>query len=376
MEKGLDHIILEFIRLLRAEGLPVGVNTSLVAQEIAAMGMVTNRNQFRYGLKALCCSDQNQYVKFDQLFDSFWLSKGTPTVPPSKKSYSHNWTKKSNVSLVYLGEPSPSEMNDGKPAEAKQVSGASHLERLKKTDFSKFPVGDLEELDAVAAELYVQLSRRLRKKLKQHKKSGILDVRHTIRSSMGQGGNPFNPKFKKKINRKPRLVVLLDMSGSMDTYSFYLLKFVFALQSHFELLESFAFSTSLIRITDMLKDRGLEETLTTLGQQVKGWSGGTLIGQSLRTFNEQYAKRILNGKSIVIVLSDGLETGQTEELVEQVKYIKQRTKKLIWLNPLKGMENYSPETKGMKAVLDDLDIFATAHNLQSLIDLENHLMHV
>ena len=161
-----------------------------------------------------------------------------------------------------------------------------------------------------------------------------------------------------------------------DKYSFFLLRFIWALRSHFEQVEAFIFSTDLVRITEFLDHKDLENTLKVLTASVHNWSSGTQIGGCLKTFNDQYAKRVLSGKSTTIVLSDGLDTGEPGLLTTELNKIKRRTRRLIWLNPLKGMQGYEPTAKGMSAALPELDVFQSAHNLDSLLELEKYLSYV
>lgn len=172
------------------------------------------------------------------------------------------------------------------------------------------------------------------------------------------------------------MILLLDVSGSMDKYSFFLLKFIWSLKSNLKNIEAFVFSTSLVRITDFLHESQLDESLWQMSHHAHNWSSGTRIGESLKTFNDDYAKRILNGKSVTIILSDGLDSGEPELLSTEVRKIRMRTSKLIWLNPLKGMRGYQPLAKGMKAAHTEVDEFASAHNLESLLELEDLLSHV
>ena len=151
------------------------------------------------------------------------------------------------------------------------------------------------------------MSLRLKKRLKNDTK-GQINLRSTIRSNMSRGGNFIDLKRKGKKLHKFRLVILLDVSGSMDKYSFFLLRFLWALRSQFESIEAFVFSTELVRITDQLKDKDLRIALQQLSTKVHHWSSGTQIGESLRIFNEVHAKRVLNGRSMTIMLSDGLDT--------------------------------------------------------------------
>ncbi len=250
------------------------------------------------------------------------------------------------------------------------------MERLRKTDFSKLSQQDSQLLERIAQKLWEQMSYRLKRKMKTTLHDGAIDLRKTIRSSIAFGGDPIVLKRKSKKPRKQRLIILLDVSGSMDKYSFFLLRFLCALQTHFKEIEAFIFSTNLIRITDYLQSKNLDLTLSLLSVKANNWSGGTKIGSCLQTFNDQYAKRILNGQTTVVLLSDGLDTGTPELLGTELKKIKLRTRRLIWLNPLKGMQGYEPIQRGMSAAMPQIDVFRTAHHLDSLLELEKILVNV
>lgn len=202
---------------------------------------------------------------------------------------------------------------------------------------------------------------------------GRINLRRTIRHSISYGGEPIELYRKSQKPKKQRLIVLLDVSGSMDKYSFYLLRFICALKEQFRQLEAFLFSTQLLRVTKALQLNRIDQILQTVSDQAEHWSGGTRIGTCLGKFNERYGKLLLNGSPIVLILSDGLDTGTPEELQKELKYIKGKARKLIWLNPLKGMKGYAPIAKGMSAALPAIDEFRSAHNLESLLELENIL---
>jgi hypothetical protein len=260
--------------------------------------------------------------------------------------------------------------------QSKEVTGASAQERLQRTDFSKISEVDAEALEAIAKKLWREMSKRMSRRRKEHQKQGQINFRRTIRKSISSGGDPWNLSFKRRKPRKPRLVVFLDVSASMDKYSFYLLRFVYAIQQNFKQVESFLFSTRLHYITDIVKRGNFSTKLKELEERAEGWSSGTTMGACFREFNQKYAKYSLSRQSIVLILSDGLDTGNTEVLKKELAKISKRAKKLIWLNPLKGMKGYRPEAKGMRSALPLVDVFSSAHSLESLLELEKHLQNV
>jgi uncharacterized protein with von Willebrand factor type A (vWA) domain len=246
---------------------------------------------------------------------------------------------------------------------------------LRLTDFSKVDVDDKQKLEELAEELFHQMSMRFKRRLKNANK-GSIDIRKTIRKNIPKGGCMLDLAYKKKRKEKRKVVFLLDISGSMDTYSFYLLKYILVLKKYFKTLEFFTFSTQLTHITPMLRDNEEPEILKEIGREVTAWSSGTKIGESLTTFLSQYGSKFLSQKHIVVILSDGLETGNVTQLKEAVQTIRRKCKTLIWLNPLKGMKDYQPIQKGMVNVMPHLDAFESAHNLDSLLKLEKLLMDV
>ena len=244
--------------------------------------------------------------------------------------------------------------------------------RDRSTDFSKLTYTQSEELDEIADQLVREMNLRIKRKRKKAK-SGKVDLRNSFRKNLQYGGNIIDLQHNQKKKERLRLLILLDVSGSMDKYSYFLLKFLWSLRSHFRQIEAFSFSTSLVRITEYIDDPDAAIAMAQISQHVQHWSSGTKIGECLEEFNDNYAKRYLNGKTLTIVMSDGLDTGPTGVLEDQIIKIKRSSKKLVWLNPLKGMMGYQPIQRGMKTVLPSVDIFESAHNFDSLLQLENIL---
>lgn len=368
----LSEAIIDFGNLARGHGLNVGVQETLETITAAEKGIIDHPEVFRYALKAIYCCSEEDTLTFDKIFDWFWGEERLQVQGKTTLKNQSNLKKKVQGSLVMLGK---GKQEVGKE-EAKRVSGANAVHRLRKTDFSKIEEIDSQFLEEIALKLWKQMSLRLKRKMKRSKRKGDIDLRQTIRAGIEQGGELLKLKYKFKKKRKQKLIVLLDVSGSMDKYSFFLLRFLCALGVHFEKIEAFIFSTKLIRITEYLDSKNLAATLAVLSVKADNWSSGTKIGDCLKTFNEVYAKRILNGHSTVIILSDGLDTGAPEVLAEAAQKIKRRTRQFIWLNPLKGMKGYQPVQKGMQAALPEVDLFRTAHHLDSILELENLLFEV
>jgi uncharacterized protein len=366
----ITESIVAFAQFLRSHGLNVGIQETQDALKAAEAGLFENRQLFKFALKAICCNSPEEGRVFEKLFRLFWNTTPVDLRENKNKTVVQGAvSNKANASLVMMGFGQTEE--DAK--EAKQVSGASETERLKKTDLSKLNEMEASQLEEIARNLFRQMAVRLRSRMKEKRGRAQINLRRTIRRSISYGGEPLDLLRKSKIPKKQRLIVLLDVSGSMDKYSFFLLRFICALRENFRQLEAFIFSTSLKRISRSLQYNRLDFVLSSLSGLADNWSGGTRIGECLQNFNEQYGKRLLNGSPIVLVLSDGLDTGDTNTLGKELQYIQRRAKKIIWLNPLKGMKGYEPTAKGMMAAMPAVSDFRTAHNLESLLQLENIL---
>jgi uncharacterized protein len=366
----LTESITAFAQFLRSHGFNTGIQETQDALHAADANLFTNRLQFKYALKTIFCNSPEERMVFEKLFLLFWDTNPVDMREnKNKTNVQGSVNKKANASLVMLGFGKTEEQAE----EAKQVSGANETERLKRTDLAKLTELEADKLEDIARRLCKQMAIRLRRRMKDSRGQGQINLRRTIRHSIAYGGEPLDLLRKSKTPKKQRLIVLLDVSGSMDKYSFFLLRFICALRENFRQLEAFVFSTSLKRISKSLQFNRLDFVLNAVSDMADNWSGGTRIGECLHNFNEQYGKRMLNGSPVVLILSDGLDTGDTDMLSKELQYIQRRAKKIIWLNPLKGMKGYEPTAKGMSAAMPSIHDFRAAHNLDSLLELENIL---
>ncbi|MCI0343919.1 MAG: VWA domain-containing protein, partial [Chloroflexi bacterium] len=244
------------------------------------------------------------------------------------------------------------------------------IEAMSGKDFSAFDGAALDEVARLAALLVRRLARRKSRRLKPSHRRGRVDLRRTMRLSLTRGEPIELPRRRRKI-LKTKLVVLCDVSGSMDLYSRLLVQFLYALQNQLGRMETFVFSTRLHRVTDELRGQTYGAALARLGD-VRDWSGGTKIGESLSTFTLDW-RRLLDRDTVAVILSDGWDTGDPAALGEAMATIHRRAAKVIWLNPLLGSPDYQPLTQGMIAALPYVDAFLPAHNLESLRALARHL---
>jgi hypothetical protein len=347
---------------------------TLTALEAANLIDVSSTQSLSLALQAALCSNREDWERFPRMFLEFW-GELQPRPRSAAGEYKGSSKKissdRQDGSSVFLGQTeSNSALPDGK---GKAVFGASAQQRLRKVDFSEVPCDDLTALEQIAMRLLRRMSQRLSRRLAISNRVGQVDVRRTIRRSIARGGDPLTLAYKTRKHSRNNFVILVDISGSMNFYSLFLVRFAYVLQSCFPRVETFLFSTGMVAISDLLRTRSLPEALRRLSQRSAGWAGGTKIGESLRQFNRTYGKRVLTRDTVFMILSDGWETGDPKLLADEMRAARRRVFKILWLNPLLGLKDYRPLTRGMAAALPYVDVFAPAHNLDSLLALERHL---
>jgi len=365
--------IIEFCQFARAHGLSVGIQQTLAALEAAKSIGDVDRQGFAFALRAALTSSKEEWELFLRLFETFWNAAQQTTKPASggareaKTRTSQPKTESETLGIECVEDTSL-------PAgEGQAVSGASAQRRIQKMDFSNVPQDDLAALEEISSRLFRRMSLRLSRRIKIRELADRVDLRRTIRRSIPHGGDPIVLAFRGKKFQQHRLLIFLDVSGSMNSYSLFLVRFAYALQKYFKRVDTFVFSTDVAEISEVLRTRDLPKALHGLSQKAAGWAGGTRIGESLKEFNHRYGRKLLSRNTVFIILSDGWDTGEPAMLAEQLRSIRHRVKELIWLNPLLGLEEYEPVTRGIIAALPYVDVFAPAHNLESLLALEKFL---
>ena len=203
-----------------------------------------------------------------------------------------------------------------------------------------------------------------------------LDLRRTIHRNVSHGGTPIELAWRRRKIKPLRLVVLLDASGSMNLYTAFFVRFLHGVVDAFREAEAFVFHTRLAHVSASLRDRDVARAVDRLSLMAQGIGGGTRIGDSLATFNRWHARRLINSRTAVMIVSDGYDTGEPERLGAEMRRLRRRCRRIIWLNPLIGWRDYSPQARGMQAALPYVDLFAPAHNLESLAALEPYLARI
>ena len=373
--------VLEFVRLVRGNGCQVGIGETLDALRVAEAGGLEQR-RLHWGLRALLCGNAAEWRRFDQLFDAYWRAgsdrRGLRVQPATGSQLGGKDGRRRAADLGAAAETDQAQAGeDGDAGAGGTRGGASVRVSTARSDFRFLSAPEeREKMEQLVQGLALRMRRNLRRRRRLTDHGRRLHLRHTLRHSLRYGGTPIDPVYSERRRRQPRLILLLDVSRSMSLYSYFFLRFARGVIGAFRDAHAYAYHTHLVPIGDALRERDTDKLKDKLALISLGWAGGTRIGESLQAFNQKHARKLLSRRAVVIVLSDGLDTGPPALLAEQLRFIKQRARKLIWLNPLLGREGYEPLAGGMAAALPLLDIFAPAHNLETLAALESRLVNV
>ncbi|MCO6451588.1 MAG: VWA domain-containing protein [Caldilineales bacterium] len=353
--------LLWFGRMLRAAGIPVTPGQMGDWVEALAWLDLSRREDVKQSGRALLVNRREHIALFDAAFDLFW--RRWP--PPESQGQNGRQGRKPRAGGGRrLGADSADTVEASPESESLFAYSASEILRHK--PFAELTPAELAEVRRLIASLDWELAPRRTRRKTPATHGAYLDWRRTMRGSLRYGGEPLKLAQRQRKIKPRRLVVLCDVSGSMERYSRILLQFVYALSRGMGNAEAFVFSTRLTRITPTLHRRGLDATLNEISARASDMGGGTQIGGALKTFNQQWARRILGRGAVVLLISDGWDRGEPQEIRQQMERLHLNTHRLIWLNPLLGSPNYEPLTRGMQAALPLIDDFMPIHNLHSL----------
>ena len=246
-------------------------------------------------------------------------------------------------------------------------------EILREKRFDAYTGEEYEEAKKFISQWKWEFGERTLRRLQKDSKPYRLNIRDTIRNNIFPAQDFIELHWKNRKTKQRPLVVLTDISGSMDHYSRILLHFIFTIHSINNRLEAFTFGTRLSRITHYLRQKNANDALELVNEAVQDWSGGTKIGETLAHFNRVWARRVLNGGAVVLIICDGWDTGNIKLLSKEADRLHRSCHRLIWLNPNLGYEDFQPLTQGLQTILPHVDDFLPIHNLNSLIDLVNIL---
>jgi uncharacterized protein with von Willebrand factor type A (vWA) domain len=255
--------------------------------------------------------------------------------------------------------------------------GAARSENLATVDMRHIvDAADIAQAHLLAARLARVMRARLVRREQVRRRGRRLDLRRTIHRNVSHGGTPVELVWRRRKIKPLRLVVLLDASGSMSLYTAFFVRFLHGVVDAFREAEAFIFHTRLAHVSPSLRDRDVTRAVDRLALMAQGIGGGTRIGESLATFNRWHARRVINSRTALMIVSDGYDTGEPERLGEEMRRLRRRCRRIIWLNPLIGWRDYRPDARGMQAALPYVDLFAPAHNLASLAALEPYLARI
>ena len=374
-----------FMRTLRDNAFAVGLKESEDAARVLASALVARPAGLRSALKSLVCARRSDWLKFDDIFDAFWLGRGmrrvvplTSNVQSSKRAERRQLSgpEVERASEAGLGEQvraSGEDYGDSSSPPAR-MEGASRSERLAETDFRKIHDPEaIAEAHALTARLARRMRTRLSRRERARSKGRRIDMRRTIRRNVSHGGVPIELIWRKRKRKPLRLVVLLDASGSMSLYTAVFVRFIHGVLDNFREAEAFLFHTRLVHVSTAMREKDAARALDRLSLLAQGVGGGTRVGESLATFNRSYAKSVIHSRTCVMIISDGYDTGTPEAMATEMRRLARRCRRIVWLNPMIGWDGYEPTARGMQAALPYVGLLAPAHNLKSLAALEPYL---
>ena len=373
----LDNL-LHFGRVLRRLGFHISSDQIYGLAEGLAQVDITRRSDFFYTTRAYLVKEKDLYKTFERAFNLFWSG-----------SYEMLFELVAARKMRYLTQPDPN--SEGQPGAEPQSRSTTRLqpgaeyaadsetgepylngryspvELLRKKDFADFTAEDFKNARRLLQELEVRMvPKKSRRKIRSLKRTSYLDFRRSLRGNIRHDGEFIKLSWnRRKLKARP-LVVMCDISGSMESYSRLFLYFMYTLVNNNKNIETFVFGTQLTRITPALRHKNIEEVLDRVTGLALDWSSGTRIGASLKSFNYHWARRVLSRGAIVIILSDGWDRGDIPLLEREISRLKRSVSKLIWLNPLLGSAEYQPLVRGIRTVLPYVDEFLPFHNLSSL----------
>ena len=375
----LAENVLAFCGLLRASGIEVPIGRAIEGARALERVDVARRDDVHAALAATLIAEAGHRRLFDAMFAVFWSLVTPPAaqLPPPPAS---------TAGARPLDGPAAQQLRravsgdlyggDATPPKGSGPESYSDADLVTTKDFSQLRGDELQRVRRMVREIAAQLRTATSRRARTARHGHAIDMRRSLGRAARSGGELRELTRRRRQLRRTDVVLLADVSGSMDTYSEFLVQFVYGLQQELHGVSTFVFSTRLFEVTPMLRARSFEAALRMLERDVDGWSGGTQIGASLAEFNRRFARERVHRRTVVIVLSDGWDRGEGERLGREMAALKRRARRVIWLNPLLGREGYEPLAQGMAAALPYCDDFLPAHNVDSLSAFGRHLLRV
>jgi uncharacterized protein with von Willebrand factor type A (vWA) domain len=369
--------LMMFGETLRKVGLDVGSSNMLDLVRSLEHVPIGRKQDFQQAARSILIHRKQDIALFDEAFQVFWRKPSSGETTRDLRSLGEQ-RRYRNPEVAPptggdSGQGSATEGEDDESGDRVDLTRTySAREVLRQKDFSDFGALEIAEAKRVMADLTWDLGNRRTRRTAPGDGYQI-DLRRTLRQSLKYGGELLElPRRKRKVKQRP-LVLICDVSGSMERYTRMLLHFIHGIARGPQQFEAFLFATRLTRITRYLKYRSIDQAVTEVSHAVPDWAGGTRIGQSLKTFNFQWLRRVKSGGAVVLVISDGWDRGEPELLAQETSRLQRSCHRLIWLNPLLGSATYQPLTRGIQAALPYIDDFLPVNNLNSLDALAQHL---
>lgn len=389
----LTRNLLVLGRDLRDAGLPIGSGQVMTFVESVGEIDCRIRNDFYAAAKSTLVTSPEQIPTFDAVFGRFWRQVMNPIAPvetpienllsdeeppedstpresseQEKKAGADNATRVRERSVMAVEDTDAEGDGDADDLDElpDDVIVFSAREVLRKKDFSQFTDEEIAEARRMIARMDWKLGTRETRRKERATHGDFIDYRATLRRSLRHTGVPIELKYRRRKERMRPLVLICDISGSMDRYSRLLLQFVHALEHGLDSVEVFVFSTRLTRITRELRKRNVDAAIENVVNRVDDWSGGTRIGEAIKDFNYRWSRRVLRSGATVVMISDGWDRGDPKLLSNEMARLQRSCRRLIWLNPLLGAPGYQPLTQGIRAALPYVDYFLPIHNLKSM----------
>jgi len=373
---------MHFARLLRAAGMRVGsdrVIDCVRALEIAgAHQFPLRRDDWYWTMSAVLLSRHEQRPIFDQAFRIFWrdpklAERMMSLLLPQAHGRAAKPEEQQSQRLTDALFNQKQEPQESEQLELEARLTFSSREVLSHMDFDTMSAAELAQAKKMLSELRLPLPLIRTRRKKVSRKGKTIDLRATLRESLRDGGDIIPLVRAARTELHPPLVVLCDISGSMNPYSRMFLHFLHAITNDRDRVAVFVFGTRLTNITRQLRHRDVDVAMARVAEAIKDWSGGTRIGASLREFNFKWGRRVLGQNACVLLVSDGLDREAGEGLGEEMERLAKSCRQLIWLNPLLRYEKFEARPAGVRAMLPHVDLFLPVHNLKSLVDLAKTL---
>jgi uncharacterized protein with von Willebrand factor type A (vWA) domain len=376
---GQRHLLNQFVRFsqaLRSAGVPV--DSSRLIDLCRAMSFIDLRERmdFYAANRALLVPGHQHLAAFNHVFSQFWLRHeeldhvlADDLEEPGKEAFAADQQEQEVQQNLSHGD----DENGAEEGPLESLLGYSPDEVLMQKDFELMSDEEIERARRLIAALVEILANYQSRRRTFSRRSGELHLRRMLRQHALYGLDSMELFYRKKRIKKIKLLLLCDVSGSMEQYSRFLIQFIYALRQQLASLDVAVFSTRTTVITEYLRRHSVEQSLIEVAQHVPDWGGGTNIGSCLRQFNDRFADEILHARTVAIILSDGWDRGDPALMREEMQCLHGRVHQLLWLNPLLGNANYQPLCKGMQTALPYIDHFLPAHNLESFARLIQHL---